>query len=122
MSEENNSVQPQVIGTSDMPEPQVLNYEIKYTVQPALIADLEEVLGSLAYVDAKRFIDKARMTPIFTTAILTEFLSSLQQLPYKTIKPLMRVLETPNGLAKYFVQLPAPSTPGRPIPNIQIQK
>jgi 16S rRNA A1518/A1519 N6-dimethyltransferase RsmA/KsgA/DIM1 with predicted DNA glycosylase/AP lyase activity len=90
-------------GTSKMPEPRTVEYEITYKATPVFMHDLEIVLGNVAYVDACKYIDKVKNNSgIFTIAILNEFINSLGNLPYRIIAPLMKALENQDKFNKYF--------------------
>jgi len=92
-----------VIGTSDMPVPQVANYNNKYKVTQLFRNDLDKVLGDMAYVDVKKVISILDDTNnVLTAALLSEFLHNLTNLPYKVVAPLMKVIENKDNFGKYF--------------------
>lgn len=94
------------IGTSDMPLPQTIAYETRYQVTDLFKKDLEIILGDTAYVDAMKFFEIINVhNSVFTAAVLNEFLRSLAMLPYKTVSPLMKVLDDKEKFAKYFKQI-----------------
>jgi len=98
MSEKNN-----LPGTSSMPAPSVAAYDNKFQVTDLFKHDLEIVLGDVAYVDAIKFFNMiSTHNSIFTTAVLNEFIRSLSMLPYKTINPLMKVIDNEENFKKYF--------------------
>lgn len=95
--------------STEMPEPKVLNYDLKYRISQLFINDLKKVLANVAYVDAIKMLDKIeRNERIFTLAQLNEFILELSSFPYKDIVPLMAVLNQHGNFFKYFEEIDVP--------------
>lgn len=93
----------QVIGTSDMPQPKTVTYEIFYRVTQVFINDLKTVLQDAAYADVKQFLDFLKnYNNILSTAVLNEFLNKLSSMPYRMVSPIMAVIENKDLFPKYF--------------------
>lgn len=93
-------------GTSDMPLPQTITYEISYQVTDLFKRDLETILADVAYVDAMKYVKMIEShNSVFTAAVLNEFIRSLTLLPYKVVSPLMKILDDKEKFAKYFKQI-----------------
>ena len=89
-----------------MPEPQVLNYEIRYKVTPLFINDLKKVMADVAYVDAKKLFDKIDENKgILPAAMLNEFIRDISMFPYKYVSGLMAVIYDESKFGKYFEML-----------------
>lgn len=92
--------------STDMPEPKVLNYDLKYRVTQLFINDLKKVLANVAYADAIRLFDKIESCErVFTLAQLNEFISELSEFPYKHVVAIMTVLNQKDNFFKYFEEL-----------------
>lgn len=105
MTEENKQAkQPKtVIGTSDMPTPQTMEYSVVYKVTDVFIKDLTTVLRNGPYIDLKRVLDYIEANHrMFPAALLNEFIRTLANFPYKTIMPLMKVIENKEKFPYYF--------------------
>lgn len=90
----------------EMPEPQVLNYELRYKVTPLFISDLKRVMADVAYVDAKRLFDKiSEYDGVFPAAVLNEFIRDISLFPYKYVAGLMAVIYDETKFGKYFETL-----------------
>lgn len=90
-------------GTSSMPEPQTMEYSQIFKITPIFMHDLETVLGELAYVEAKKYLDRAKANSgIMPIATLTEFINSLMTLPYHVIAPLIAAISQKDKFEKYF--------------------
>ena len=93
-------------GTSEMPLPQTITYELKYQVTDLFKRDLETILADVAYIDAIKFFKMIEgHNSVFTAAVLNEFVRSIAMLPYKVVSPLMKVFEDKEKFAKYFKQI-----------------
>lgn len=91
--------------SNEMPEPQVMNYDVFYKVTPMFINDLKIVMtnGGVAYVDAKKIFDKITENKmILPSALLNELVRDLGRLPYKVVANLMQILEDKEKFSKYF--------------------
>ena len=98
----------QVIGTSDMPPVQVLQYETYYRVSQVFVNDLKIVLQDAAYADVKPFFDFLKnYNFILPAAILNEFLNKLAAMPFRMVSPIMEVIENKNLFPKYFEDVTA---------------
>lgn len=93
-------------GTSEMPAPQIFNYDKHYKITDMFKNDLMIVLKELPYVEAKKILDCFEfykdMIPI---AALNEMIRALGTLPYKYVSSLMRVLEKKENFDKYFIEV-----------------
>lgn len=101
MSEQKKETQ--VIGTSDMPTPPVIDYSTMYKVTPLFRNDLMRVIGNMAYCDVKKItniLDEHKN--IMGSADLNDFINTLSNLPYRVIHPLMKIIEGPDNFSKYF--------------------
>lgn len=104
-------------GTSGMPEPEPAYYLASYVVTPQLRKDLEIVLKDYAYADASpifEYLDKYESD--FTAALVSEFVNMLRELPYARIRPMMKIIEKPDGLSRYFVKREIPEPRRQPMP------
>lgn len=100
MSDNNNQ---SVVGTSDMPAPQTINYNVEYRVTEIFIKDLCTVLKNSPYVEVKKLLDFIESyNRIFPVAVLNEFIRTLTNFPYKVILPLMKVIENQDKFKFYF--------------------
>lgn len=91
------------IGTSDMPQVHIFNYSSAYKITPIFVNDLKIVVGDMPYVEVKKIFDTIdKCNGVFSGAALNEFLYELSMLPYKTIMPLMKVIENKDKFGKYF--------------------
>lgn len=89
--------------SNEMPEPQVINYMKYYKITPLFINDLKKVLCELAFVDAKKYIDRAiENDSIMSIAILNEYIRDLANLPYKIVSTLMTIINDSEKFVKYF--------------------
>ena len=93
--------------SSEMPEPQVLNYSQHYKLSDLFINDLKKVLADVAYVDAKKFFDKIDKAEnrIMAIAQINELIRDLSYLPYKVVAQLMTVINAHENFIKYFVPI-----------------
>lgn len=106
-----------VIGTSDMPPVQTLKYETYYKVSQIFINDLRLVMQDAAYADLKQFLDFLKSyNYILPVAMLNEFINRLATMPYRTVSPIMEVIENKNLFPKYFEEL-KPKQPANSQPN-----
>lgn len=95
-----------ILKSTEMPEPQTLDYMKYYQITPLFISDLKKVLADTAYVDAMKFFDKiAECKYIMSIAILNEFIRDLGNLPYKTVCNLMNVISDENNFVRYFMPI-----------------
>lgn len=102
MSNNKNTAEP-VIGTSDMPQVETLNYETYYKVSPVFVNDLKIILQDVAYADAVQYFDFLKSyNYILPVAILQEFINMLGKLPFGTVSPIMEVINNQNLFPKYF--------------------
>ena len=91
--------------STEMPEPQTLDYNTYYRVTPLFINDLKIVMnnGNVAYVDAKRLFDKIKeYNGLFPSAILNEFIRDIGKFPYKVVSNIMEVIEKQENFHRYF--------------------
>ena len=91
--------------SSEMPEPQTLDYNTYYRVTPLFINDLKIVMnsGNVAYVDAKKLFDKIKeYNGLFPSAVLNEFIRDIGRFPYKVVSNLMEVIENKENFPRYF--------------------
>ena len=92
--------------SNEMPEPQVLNYELRYKVTPIFINDLKKVMADVAYVDAKRLFNKIdEHDGILPAATLNELIRDISMFPYKYVAPIMGVIYDETKFSKYFETL-----------------
>lgn len=93
--------------STDMPEPNVVQYFQKYKITDMFVRDLKTVLGDMAYVDAKPFFDRieecGRVMPF---SMLDEFIKDLSNLPYKIVAKMMSVVNNKDNFLKYFEPIP----------------
>lgn len=91
--------------SSEMPEPQVMNYGQHYKLSDLFINDLKKVLGDVAYVDAQKFFDKINQVDdrIMTIAQINELIRDLSYMPYRVVAQLMGVINNKENFLKYFV-------------------
>lgn len=103
MSNDNKNVAVPVIGTSDMPPVETLNYETYYKVSSVFINDLKIIMQDVAYADAKPYFDfLANYNYVLPIAVLQEFINMLGKMPFGTVAPLMDVINNKNLFSKYF--------------------
>ena len=99
MSQEN-------IGTADMPVAQTIQYNKLYKPTKLFMKDLEIILKDTPYVEAKRYFDYLAAYDsnggVIPIAGINEFIRNLSLLPYKTVQPMMKVLESKENFDKYF--------------------
>ena len=95
------------VKSSEMPEPQVMNYYQYYKLSDLFINDLKKVLADVAYVDAKKFFDKIDKAEnrIMAIAQINELIRDLSYLPYKVVAQLMTVINAHENFIKYFVPI-----------------
>ena len=93
--------------SSEMPEPQVINYGQHYKLSDLFINDLKKVLADVAYVDAQKFFDKIDNTEnrIMPIAQVNELIRDLSYLPYKVVAPFMTVINNKDNFLRYFVPI-----------------
>ena len=91
--------------SSEMPEPQVMNYSQYYKLSDLFVNDLKKVLADVAYVDAQKFFDKINKADNRTMPIaqVNEFIKDLSYLPYRVVAQLMSVINNKENFLKYFV-------------------
>lgn len=94
-----------IVKSSDMPAPQVMNYSQMYKLSDLFINDLKKVLSDVAYVDAQKFFNKIDNTEnrIMPISQVNEFIRELSYLPYKVVAPFMSVINNKDLFLKYFV-------------------
>lgn len=108
MSESKENKKEQVIGTSDMPPVQVLQYETYYRVSQVFVNDLRIVMQDAPYADVKPFFDFIKnYNYILPAAMLNEFLNKLAAMPFRVVSPIMEVIENKNLFPKYFEDVTA---------------
>ena len=94
------------VGTSEMPAPQIFNYEKSYKITDMFKNDLMSVLKELPYVEAKKFIDGLDLyKEAIPIAALNEFIRALGTIPYKYVSNFMRILEKKENFEKYFIEI-----------------
>lgn len=99
----NNDKSASVVGTSDMPQPEILNYETYYKVMPVFVHDLKIIMQDVAYADAKPFFDfLINYNYMLPAAILQEYINMLAKMPFNTVSPIMNVINNKNLFPKYF--------------------
>lgn len=93
--------------SSEMPEPQVINYGQHYKLSDLFINDLKKVLADVAYVDAQKFFDKIDNTEnrIMPIAQVNELIRDLSYLPYKVVAQFMNVIKNKENFLRYFVPI-----------------
>ena len=96
-----------IVKSSDMPAPQVMNYSQMYKLSDLLINDLKKVLADVAYVDAQKFFDKIDNTEnrVMPIAQVNELIRDLSYLPYKVVAPFMAVINNKENFLRYFVPI-----------------
>lgn len=92
--------------SSEMPEPQVINYAEHYRLTDMFINDLRKVLADVPYVEAQKFFQKIdacqRIMPI---SQLNEFIRDISYLPYKVVAQIMGVIGNKDNFLKYFAPI-----------------
>jgi len=93
--------------SSEMPEPQVINYGQHYKLSDLFINDLKKVLADVAYVDAQKFFDKIDNTEnrVMPIAQVNELIRDLSYLPYKVVAQFMNVIKSKENFLRYFVPI-----------------
>lgn len=93
--------------SSEMPEPQVLNYSQHYKLSDLFINDLKKVLADVAYVDAQKFFDKidSAENRIMAIAQVNELIRDLSYLPYRVVAQFMSVINNKENFLRYFVPI-----------------
>jgi len=96
--------------SSEMPAPQVINYDISYKLTPLFINDLKKVMADVPYVDAiKLFNMISECDGVMHIARFNEFLRELGSFPFKYVSGIMSVINNKEYFPKYFdVVLPKP--------------
>lgn len=95
-----------ILKSTEMPEPQTLEYMKFYQITPLFVSDLKKVLADTAYVDAKKFFDRiTECKSIMPIAMLNEFIRDLGNLPYKIVCNLMTVINDNNNFVRYFTPI-----------------
>lgn len=93
--------------SSEMPEPQVMNYAQHYRVTQLFVNDLKKVLADVAYVDAQKFFNKiTENNYILPIASVNEMIRDLACLPYKYVSAFMTVINNKENFLKYFEPIP----------------
>ena len=96
----------QIIGTEDMPQPEVLAYETTFQVTNVFVNDLKIILKDVAYADAKQYFDfLSHYNYVLPIAILNEFLKRLSDLPYKYVSKLFDIIQNKDLFPKYFIDI-----------------
>lgn len=91
-------------GTSDMPNPQIANYNERYKIQDQFVKDVFTLVQDMAYVDAKQIMESiAQFNGEITLGPLNELIRNLSSIPYRFIAPVMHIIET--APQKYFVMV-----------------
>ncbi len=89
--------------STEMPEPDVMNYSQYYKLSDLFINDLRKVLADVPYVEAQKFFKKIddckRIMPI---SQLNEFIRDISYLPYKVVNGIMTVIQNKDNFIKYF--------------------
>ena len=95
--------------SSEMPEPQVMDYRQHYRVTSLFVNDLKRVLSEVAYVDAEPFFKKIEESNgIMCISAVNELIRDLGRLPYKYVNTIMKIINTSENFVKYFEPLPIP--------------
>ena len=95
--------------SSEMPDPQTMDYRQHYRVTSLFVNDLKKVLADVAYVDAQPFFKKIEeCNGIMCISAVNELIRSLGCLPYKYVNTIMRVINNSENFVKYFEPLPIP--------------
>lgn len=90
-SEENTK---KVVGTSDMPEPQVINYSALYETTEKFRNDLNITLFEMPYVDAEKVYEYFRKYNwVIPVNVLNEAIRHISRLPYKYVCGIMKNIE-----------------------------
>lgn len=95
-------------GTSEMPAPQNIDYNIRYRLTDVFKEDLYTLLKELPYVEARKYMDIVEESKgVMPIAILNGFLRSLANIPYKYIYRIMDVINSgdQSKLDQYFVKI-----------------
>lgn len=94
-----------VENTTNMEKPKTANYEKTYKISDVFINDLKTCLGDLEFNKADQFIRfaEAKKESIIT-AELQEFVNKLGFLPWRYVSPIMQAINTPEIMAKYFIE------------------
>lgn len=93
--------------SSEMPEPQVLDYHLFYDVTPLFINDFKKVMSNVPYVEAKRLLDKVEEhNNRLPAAVLNELIRDISGFPYKYVAGFMDIINKPENFARYFVKVP----------------
>jgi hypothetical protein len=107
--------QQKVHGTSDMPTPEVLDYEQVFKVSPIFVNDLKIVLQEVAYADAQPFFEFLKNYDyVLPVAVLNEFLRKLSTLPYKYVNQIFAIITNQELFGKYFELLQLQQQPQQP--------
>lgn len=91
-------------GTSEMPKPQVLDYNLLFKMTEKFIADLAGTIAELPYCEAKKFSDVVeKYVNVIPIGIVNELIRMISTIPYKYAAPIMHNIET--AFNEYFVQV-----------------
>ena len=78
-----------------MPEPDTLNYEVKFVLSDTFISDVEEALQDYAYVEVRDILNTVNaLKTAMPINMLNEIVRRLAAFPYKSVKKLMYFIET----------------------------
>lgn len=92
--------------SSEMPRPEVIDYDVLYKITPLFVNDLKIVMGDVPYVDAVKLFNKIRKCKgIMTAASLNEFIREIGTYPFKYVSPIMNVINNKELFSKYFEQV-----------------
>lgn len=78
-----------------MPEPDTLNYNVKFSLSDAFLSDVEEALQDYAYVEVRDILNTVNsLKNEIPINMLNEVVRRLASFPYKSVKKLMYFIET----------------------------
>ena len=90
-----------VVGTSDMPEPQIIDYSSTYSVTEQFKRDLILTINELPYIEARQILEYyEKYNWSIPTNILNESIRHISRLPYKYVCGIMKNIET--NFSNYF--------------------
>lgn len=78
-----------------MPEPDILNYNVKFSLSDVFLSDVEEALQDYAYVEVRDILNTINsLKNEIPINMLNEVVRRLASFPYKSVKKLMYFIET----------------------------
>lgn len=87
-----------------MPEPQIKDYQPTFKLTDKFINEITAVLGEYPYAQTHQLFKtiEGRENRTFTIPELNGLIQAITQFPYKSVKPIMTVIEKAETQAEYW--------------------